>query len=688
MASTTIYGSTSDGYLTKAYTLQYAEARDATTADSEGTGYDYLPVGWHIDTNGLYRSYLYFDTSSLPDNATITAATLSLYLYYEDSIPEGHQIILQLGDPTTYPHDPLALGDFDRTQYKSGGADNITVYSGQTGWMTFTLNSTGYGWINLAGYTNFCLRSEFDVSPSLPQYGMYCWFYSSDKGTGYQPKLDITYGLKAEVTTNAASGIGSVEVTGNGTINSGTGITEYGFIWNDDGSDPVNLASADNKQISSNLSGGVFSATLTGLDSDSLYYYRAYATNDVGTGYGSAAAFTTATAPDVLSIETDAASSITDTTVTLNGDITANPSGSITQHGFVWQQGQDPGTGPYTGASGYVELGSGATGSFATGVTGLTSGSGYLYRSYLTTGGGQLFGNARIFRTGTPASTTVTGATGDGSLYTYGIWGQSSECYQVDASHCIDKATAEIESSTCDDNGGPWSYPDRAVKITDETETDLYSWCDADGGYCNDCHIVRGYLYFDTSGLSGKEITSATLKLYVTYSQYYDGYNAHGQGVELGYSASYPSESGGNPALDASDFAYWNYTWFTYVSSDTMENTYGAPGTINQYVTFSIPTSYINKSGLTKFAVRLVDRAEIYGDRDMSHHLKYQTADGTNKPYLDIDYIEPEEGPALPSVNVGGTWKAGEEALINVGDKWRLVDDMKINVGDTWESVV
>jgi len=59
------------------------------------------------------------------------------------------------------------------------------------------------------------------------------------------------------------------------------------------------------------------SADLTGLDEDTTYYFCVFVTTDVGNKYGHIGSFTTG----LSSVETDAASSVTDASATLNGTI-------------------------------------------------------------------------------------------------------------------------------------------------------------------------------------------------------------------------------------------------------------------------------------------------------------------------------------------------------------------------------
>jgi hypothetical protein len=91
------------------------------------------------------------------------------------------------------------------------------------------------------------------------------------------------------VTTSAVSDITDTTATGNGnvTADGGDTITERGVCW-DTSSGPT---TSDSKATSAGTT-GAFSVSITGLTAETLYYYRAYAINSVGTSYGEELSFT------------------------------------------------------------------------------------------------------------------------------------------------------------------------------------------------------------------------------------------------------------------------------------------------------------------------------------------------------------------------------------------------------------
>jgi trimeric autotransporter adhesin len=98
------------------------------------------------------------------------------------------------------------------------------------------------------------------------------------------------------ITTVASSAVGATTATAAGTI-TGIGcapITAYGIEY----STATGFPNGTGTQVaSSNLSGGNFTATITGLAPNTRYYYKAYATNNNGTSYGTQLSFTATALP-------------------------------------------------------------------------------------------------------------------------------------------------------------------------------------------------------------------------------------------------------------------------------------------------------------------------------------------------------------------------------------------------------
>lgn len=103
-------------------------------------------------------------------------------------------------------------------------------------------------------------------------------------GAGVNTTASVTTGAASSITTVAAVCAGSITATGC------TAVTAYGIEY----STISGFTPGTGTQVSSsNLSGGSFSSSLSGLSPNTTYYYLAYATNAGGTAYGTQLNFTT-----------------------------------------------------------------------------------------------------------------------------------------------------------------------------------------------------------------------------------------------------------------------------------------------------------------------------------------------------------------------------------------------------------
>ena len=119
------------------------------------------------------------------------------------------------------------------------------------------------------------------------------------------------------------------------TSNGGSAVTASGVCWGTS-SNPV----ATGSHTTDGSALGVFASSLTGLTQGTTYYVRAYATNSVGTAYGTEVTFTTLTTPTLAA--TTAASAITTTSATSGGNITSNGGSAVTASGVCWGTSSNP----------------------------------------------------------------------------------------------------------------------------------------------------------------------------------------------------------------------------------------------------------------------------------------------------------------------------------------------------------
>jgi uncharacterized protein (TIGR02145 family) len=150
------------------------------------------------------------------------------------------------------------------------------------------------------------------------------------------------------ITTTAVSNITATTATSGGNITSegSSTVISRGVCWST-GTTPT---IADSK-TADGAGAGSFPSNITSLNGGTIYYVRAYATNEVGTGYGMAMSFTTL--GQIPTATSQAATNITTTSATLNGTVNANflstnvtfEYGTTTSYGSTSTATQSPVTG-------------------------------------------------------------------------------------------------------------------------------------------------------------------------------------------------------------------------------------------------------------------------------------------------------------------------------------------------------
>ncbi|MEQ6122590.1 hypothetical protein AAON49_00120, partial [Pseudotenacibaculum sp. MALMAid0570] len=105
------------------------------------------------------------------------------------------------------------------------------------------------------------------------------------------PKKPIVNTLAASSFTASTANIGG-EVTNQGAFD----VTERGVVYSFTNTTPT-IGAADVTKDTNGSGIGIFNETIIGLNQETTYYYRAYATNSEGTSYGAVMTFTTASYP-------------------------------------------------------------------------------------------------------------------------------------------------------------------------------------------------------------------------------------------------------------------------------------------------------------------------------------------------------------------------------------------------------
>ena len=194
-------------------------------------------------------------------------------------------------------------------------------------------------------------------------------------------------------TTEAASGVGAFGAQLRGsladTASGGMALTARGFRW----SSTAGFASASGQDLPAQATAGQdFSAQLQGLTASTTYYFRAYASNALGTGYGAEVSVTTGTQP-LATVQTQVPLGVSQTQALVEGIVTDDAGASVTARGFCYSTNNNPLISNDT-----VLAGTGL-GTFTATLRNLISDTTYFYRAFAVNAGGVGYGLVQSFQT-------------------------------------------------------------------------------------------------------------------------------------------------------------------------------------------------------------------------------------------------------------------------------------------------
>ena len=192
------------------------------------------------------------------------------------------------------------------------------------------------------------------------------------------------------LTTSSVKSITSSGAISGGLVssNGGSNVTSRGVCWSTS-SNPttINSKTIDGSGV------GSFTSTISGLQPNTTYYARAYATNSVGTAYGNEVVFTTNQVLTLPILTTNSVTSITSSGAISGGLVSSNGGSNVTSRGVCWSTSSNP-----TTINSKTIDGSGV-GSFTSTISGLQPNTTYYARAYATNSVGTAYGNQVPFTT-------------------------------------------------------------------------------------------------------------------------------------------------------------------------------------------------------------------------------------------------------------------------------------------------
>ncbi len=141
----------------------------------------------------IARSFLSFDTASLPNAAKIVGAQLSPYAEAARRTSSVVHPYLQV--TKGYQSDPIVIGDWHAQTPETlvlGQIDLAAIVN--NAYNPIALNQDGLDHINLTGETKYCIRQQMDTDNFRPPLGTNeIYYHSQQKGVGYRPMLSVYY---------------------------------------------------------------------------------------------------------------------------------------------------------------------------------------------------------------------------------------------------------------------------------------------------------------------------------------------------------------------------------------------------------------------------------------------------------------------------------------------------------------
>jgi uncharacterized protein (TIGR02145 family) len=238
--------------------------------------------------------------------------------------------------------------------------------------------------LGIGGFTS-------SITALIPKTTYFVRAYATTKlGTSYGTAKSLTTepATIPVVNTEAVSAITQTTATCGGNISTDGASTliARGVCWSATQNPSIN----DNK-TTDGMTVGIFSSNLTGLVGNTTYYLRAYATNNIGTAYGSQVSFKTSPLMPTVTSFSLASFSATScyTKLTINSDGGSN----------VMAKGVCYGINPNPNITADKTIDGTGTESFISNISGLLTNTTYYLRAYVTNAVGTVYSNEVSFKT-------------------------------------------------------------------------------------------------------------------------------------------------------------------------------------------------------------------------------------------------------------------------------------------------
>lgn len=191
-------GTGGDGQLQSDSTV-YGNAQSGNNLQTDGGTTDVTCGQQYHSPSGhfyIWRSWFPFDTSSLPDNAVVSAATISLFGVNQ---VDTASVTPTINIVSSTEADPTLLATGDWSSLGTTAYSTITYAGFSTvAYNDFSLSAGGIADISLTGYSKYGCRSNRDISSTAPSTGannqeVLAVKSAEQAGTTNDPTLAVTY---------------------------------------------------------------------------------------------------------------------------------------------------------------------------------------------------------------------------------------------------------------------------------------------------------------------------------------------------------------------------------------------------------------------------------------------------------------------------------------------------------------
>ena len=201
-----------------------------------------------------------------------------------------------------------------------------------------------------------------------------------------KPEPEMATVITKEVTSITSV---SAKVIGSVTDDGGVDVISRGVCWS------TNVDPTIDNAMSMGASSGIgnFECEIKGLEPNTTYYVKAYATNSVGLSYGEQKEFVTQEKEYLIEVITNEISNVTQTTAQCGGNIKYEGEETIEARGVCWSTSPEPTIDDFCTVDGS------GVGGFISNMTGLTDNTLYYVKAYAKVDDVVTYGEQKTFTT-------------------------------------------------------------------------------------------------------------------------------------------------------------------------------------------------------------------------------------------------------------------------------------------------